>query len=64
MRCDDEGTRSVTTADIETSNPEIAPACGIHSRNRNPEDNANDDILIVKLRRGQEIDIRCIAKKV
>lgn len=64
VRCDDEGIRPVTTADVETSNPDVAPACGVHIRNRNAEDSASDDILIVKLRKGQDIDIKCIAKKV
>ncbi|KAL4002709.1 DNA-directed RNA polymerase II subunit RPB3 [Acanthocheilonema viteae] len=63
VRCDDEGIRAVTTADLETSNPDVAPACGVHIRNRNAEESVSDDILIVKLRKGQDIDIKCIAKK-
>ncbi|VDK28754.1 unnamed protein product [Anisakis simplex] len=64
VRWDDEGTRSVTTADLESSNQAVVPACGRHLQSRNAEDGTSEDILIVKLRRGQEIRMKCFAKKV
>uniref|UniRef100_A0A915BQR1 DNA-directed RNA polymerase II subunit RPB3 n=1 Tax=Parascaris univalens TaxID=6257 RepID=A0A915BQR1_PARUN len=63
VRWDDEGTRSVTTADLESSNAAVVPACGRHLQGRNAEDGTSEDILIVKLRKGQEIRMKCYAKK-
>jgi len=73
VRCDTEETRPVTTADlVMDKNEPVVPACGIHlqellrRQNRDliqEETVPNDDILIVKLRKGQEIRMRCYAKK-
>jgi len=63
VRCDEEQTRQVTTADLKSSDPRIVPACGMHKRPEGDDYGETDDILIVKLRKGQEIKLRCFAKK-
>ncbi|EGF78507.1 hypothetical protein BATDEDRAFT_20338 [Batrachochytrium dendrobatidis JAM81] len=54
VRCDEEFTREVTSRDLISSHSSIMPI--IHG---------DDDsgIMIAKLRKGQEINLRCIAKK-
>ncbi|KAK0429015.1 hypothetical protein QR680_011135 [Steinernema hermaphroditum] len=64
VRCDDEATRSVVSKDMESKNPMVVPACGDGLRQvglNNESD--SQDILIVKLRKGQEVRMRCFAKK-
>ena len=62
-RCDADQTRQVTTADLRPREAtSVRPACGAAHE---PADDygPSDDILIVKLRKGQEVKIRCFAKK-
>eukprot|EP00842_Homolaphlyctis_polyrhiza_P003093 jgi/Hompol1/3785/HPOL_006746-RA len=54
VRCTEDRTREVTTRDLISQHSSIAPVA------RNPDDSG---ILIAKLRKGQEIKLRCIAKK-
>lgn len=65
VKCDEEQTKHVTSADLKTSDPRVVP---INSRRRDDDDGGDyggesEDILIAKLRRGQEIKVRAYAKK-
>lgn len=59
---------AVTTDDLRTNHPDVFPACGNHLLKHQPagleNDGANAEIIIVKLRKGQEIRMRCFARKV
>jgi len=41
----------------------LVPACGIHRQDDANEYGESDEILIVKLRKGQELKMKCYAKK-
>jgi len=63
IKCDEDQGRSVTTSDLKSSDIRVVPACGSHRRNMEEDYGEVDDILIVKLRKGQEIKLKCYAKK-
>ncbi|OMJ20902.1 DNA-directed RNA polymerase II subunit RPB3 [Smittium culicis] len=53
-KCTDDGTLSVTSRDLVSSNPDVVPVL---------EDSEDRGILIAKLRKGQELKLQCVVKK-
>lgn len=61
VKCTADITKNVTTADLKSSDPRVVPATSKREDDQT-EDNDNE-ILIVKLRKGQELKMRAYAKK-
>jgi len=63
VKCDDDHTKLVTSADLTSSDPRVVPATTKGKDEQSHEYGDVEDILIIKLRKGQELKLNAFAKK-
>jgi len=62
VTCTEEGTRDVTSQDLFSQDPDVVPVDAFGGE-ESDQQRSDSGILIVKLRKGQELKLKAIAKK-
>lgn len=63
VKCTDESTRAITTRDLTSTNQQCVPVTSRPQETETSDYGLTDDILLVKLRKGQELKMKAYAIK-